>query len=102
MYVLEGELTLHLPGRTVVARPGDVAHGPIAAPHSEHVTSPLPVRYVEVNSPAGFERFVAALGRPAVDLALPDPPLPLPDAEELIVLAAEHEIEVLGPPGVLP
>jgi hypothetical protein len=27
-----------------------------------------------------------------------DPPLQLPDAEELIALVAEHDIEVLGPP----
>jgi hypothetical protein len=26
------------------------------------------------------------------------PPLPLPDAEELIAVVAEHDIDVLGPP----
>jgi mannose-6-phosphate isomerase-like protein (cupin superfamily) len=102
MYVLEGELALHGPGRKVVAGPGDVAHGPIGVPHTEHVTSAVPAKLVEVNSPAGFERFVAALGQPAPELALPDPPLTLPDPKELISVAAEHDIEVLGPPGSLP
>ena len=102
MYVLEGELTLHLPGRTVVAGAGEVAHGPRGVPHAEHVTSSEPVRLVEVNAPAGFEHFVAALGEPAGELKLPDPPLPLGDPEELAAVAAKHDIEVLGPPGTLP
>jgi mannose-6-phosphate isomerase-like protein (cupin superfamily) len=102
VYVLEGELTLHFPGKTVVVGPGECAHGPMGVPHTEHVTSAEPVRLVEVNSPGGFENFVAALGEPAAEFALPDQPLPLPEAEELIGVAAEYDIEVLGPPGQLP
>lgn len=103
MYVLEGELTLHLPGgRTVVAGPGACAHGPVGLPHTEHVTSPEPLRLVEVNSPAGFEKFVAAVGEPAPQLTLPPPDWPPPDLERLTALAAEHAIDVLGPPGELP
>jgi mannose-6-phosphate isomerase-like protein (cupin superfamily) len=102
MYVLDGELTVHLPGRTAVAGPGDCIHGPMGVPHAEHVTSAVPVRMVEVNAPAGFERFVAAVGRPASEPALPDPPLELGDPEVLTAVAAEHGIEVLGPPGALP
>jgi mannose-6-phosphate isomerase-like protein (cupin superfamily) len=101
-YVLEGELTLHLPGRTIVAGPGECAHGPMGVPHAEHITSDEPVRLVEVNAPAGFERFVAAIGQPALELTMPNPPLPLPDSEELVVVAAAHGIDVLGPPGNLP
>lgn len=102
MYVLEGELTLYLLGRTVVAGPGEVVHGPMGIPHTEHVTSEGPARLVEVNAPAGFERFVAALGQPASELKLPDPPLPLPGPMELARVAAEYDIEVLGPPGSMP
>ena len=102
MYVLDGELTLYLPGRTVVAGPGEVAHGPMGIPHAEEVTSSEPVRLVEVVAPAGFERFVAALGQPASELVLPDPPLPLGDFEELAALASDHDIEIIGPPGARP
>jgi mannose-6-phosphate isomerase-like protein (cupin superfamily) len=101
-YVLEGELTVHLEGRTIVAGPGECAHGPMGVPHAEQVTSAEPVRLVEVNAPAGFERFVAAVGQPAPELVLPNPPLPLPDSEELVVLAAEHDIEILGAAGTVP
>jgi quercetin dioxygenase-like cupin family protein len=102
IYVLEGELTLHLPGKAIVAGPGEVAHGPKGIAHAEHVTSKGPTRFVEVNAPAGFEKFVAALGEPASELTLPDPPLPLPGPAELAELAAAYDIEVLAPPGSMP
>jgi hypothetical protein len=57
---------------------------------------------LDVNSPAGFERFVAAAGRPAETLTLPPPPESPPDLERLATVAAEHGIELLGPPGQLP
>ena len=102
MYVLEGELTLFLPGRTLVAGPGEVVHGPMDVPHTEQVTSPGPVRLLGVTTPAGFEQFVAAAGQPAADLTLPPASLPPVDFQVLARLAAAHGIEVLGPPGALP
>jgi mannose-6-phosphate isomerase-like protein (cupin superfamily) len=102
MYILEGELTLLLPGKTVVAGPGEVVYGPMNVPHTEQVTSPGPVRLLGVTSPAGFERFVAAAGRPATALTLPPASLPPVDFDALACVAAEHDIEVLGPPGALP
>jgi mannose-6-phosphate isomerase-like protein (cupin superfamily) len=102
MYVLEGELTLYLPGRAVVAGPGKVVHGPKNVPHTEWVSSDHPLRQVEVNAPAGFEKFIVAAGQPAAELTLPPSDQPPLDLERLIALAAEHDIEVLGPPGSLP
>jgi hypothetical protein len=61
-----------------------------------------PVRYLEVNSPAGFEKFVVTAGEPAAELMLPPPDQSPPDFERLAALAAEHDVEVLGPPGMLP
>ena len=100
MYVLEGEFTLYLPGKKIVTRPGEVVHGPKGVPHTENITSSQPVRLIEIVAPAGFEDFVAEVGRPADEPTLPDPPLALPDDIEEI--AARHEIEILGPPGELP
>jgi hypothetical protein len=56
---------------------------------------------MEVCSPAGFEDFVIAAGMPATTLTLPPADLP-PDLERIAALAAEHDIQVLGPPGELP
>ena len=101
-YVLEGELTVYLPGRSFVVGPGECVNTPMRVPHTEWVTSAGPARVLDVNAPAGFDEFVAAAGEPAAELTLPPAEGPPPDVERLTALAAEHEIEVLGPPGSLP
>jgi hypothetical protein len=103
MYVLEGEFRLYLPGKELVAGPGDCVHGPANVPHTEKITSSVPVRLVEVVAPAGFEDFVRAAGEPATELTLPPPSFPEPDLERLARLADEiANVEILGPPGQLP
>jgi mannose-6-phosphate isomerase-like protein (cupin superfamily) len=101
-YVLEGELTVHLPGESFLLGPGECLNTPMNVPHTECVTSAAPARVLDVNAPAGFDEYVAAAGEPAAELTLPPPDRPPPDAARLSALAAEHEIEVLGPPGSLP
>jgi mannose-6-phosphate isomerase-like protein (cupin superfamily) len=99
-FLLEGEVTVHLPGRSVVLGPGECLTTPMNVPHTECVTSPGPARVLDVNAPSGFDAFVAAAGEPATSLTLPAKDEP-PDLERLTALAAEHGIEVLGPPGDL-
>jgi mannose-6-phosphate isomerase-like protein (cupin superfamily) len=101
-YVLEGELTVYLPGRSHVVGPGECVNTPRDVPHTEHVTSVGPARLLDVNVPAGFDEFVAAAGEPAAELTLPPADRPLPDVERFNAIAAEHRIDVLGPPGGLP
>jgi hypothetical protein len=78
------------------------SHARMNVPHTHKVTSADPVRFVEVNSPAGYERFVAAVGEPTTDFTLPPPSEKPPDPTSLAALAAKHGIELLGPPGTLP
>ena len=66
------------------------------------MTSSEPARLLDINSPAGFDRFIAAAGRPAERLTLPPEPDEPPDFDLLAALAAEHGLELLGPPGALP
>jgi quercetin dioxygenase-like cupin family protein len=101
-YVLEGEVTFYLPGESRICRPGDWVHQPAGVPQTERITSAEPARVLDINSPAGFDRFVAEAGEPATDLTLPPPPEEKPDFERLAAIAAAHEIEILGPPGDLP
>jgi mannose-6-phosphate isomerase-like protein (cupin superfamily) len=101
-YVLEGELTVYTPGSARALGPGDCIHQPPGVPQTEHVTSSVPARVLDINSPAGFDLFVEAAGRPAEALTLPPPDESEPDLEPLIALAAEYGIDVLGPPGALP
>jgi mannose-6-phosphate isomerase-like protein (cupin superfamily) len=101
-YVLEGQATLHLPGESIAVGPGECEYGPMNVPHTEHVTSTEPARALVLNSPAGFDEFVAAAGQPAPELTLPPPDQPPPDIERLAAIAAQHDIQILGPPGNLP
>jgi quercetin dioxygenase-like cupin family protein len=101
-YVLEGEVTFHLPGVKRVLRRGECIHQPAGVPQTEHVTSAGPARVLDIGCPAGFEHFVAAIGRPAPRLTLPPPARAAPDLDELAAVASAHGIELLGPPGALP
>jgi hypothetical protein len=105
MYVLDGELMLFLPGRTVVAGPGEVVHGQMNVPHTERVGD------LAGRRPAGRGRLSGRLrairrcrraGRPAEELTLPPASLPAVDLEFLAQVAADHDIELLGPPGAMP
>ena len=89
-YVLGGELTLYLPGESVTLRAGDFLLAPRGVPHAYEV-GPEGARTLVSSTPSGFERFVMAVG--ALDEVTP---------EILSSVAAEHDIEILGPPGARP
>ena len=89
-YVLDGDVTLHLPGRSVPCGPGDYLLAPRGVPHAYEVGD-RPARWLITSSPAGFERFVAAVA--ALEQA---------DPERLTAVASAFGIEILGPPGMLP
>jgi quercetin dioxygenase-like cupin family protein len=101
-YVLEGEMTFYLPGESRIVKAGQCIHQPSATPQTGQVTSVVPARMLDINSPAGFDRFVAAAGTPAESLTLPPAPESPPDFEQLSALADAHGIDILGPPGELP
>jgi quercetin dioxygenase-like cupin family protein len=89
-YVLDGEVTVFQPGTEVTLRAGEFFLARREIPHSYRVGA-AGARCLVASSPAGFERFVLAVA------ALPEP---TPDA--LGAVAAEYDIEILGPPGMLP
>lgn len=97
-YVLEGELTLWVGGQVIEARAGSFAFGPREVPHTYVVPSPG-ARFLVVTEPAGFEGFVRSLAEPAQTRTLP-PAADLPDRERVQAAAAEHGIDILGPPGI--
>jgi quercetin dioxygenase-like cupin family protein len=89
-YVLEGEVSIFLPDRRIDLGPGDFALAPRGVPHAYRVGD-APARWLITSTPGGFERFVTEVA----DAGEVDP-------AGLTAIAADHDIEILGPPGTLP
>ena len=98
-YVLEGELTLWVDGQTIVAQAGSFVYGPRDVPHT-FIVSSEEARFLLIAEPAGFDDFVRTIGEPAQQLVIPPPATEPPDIAALSAIAAQHGIEVLGPPGI--
>lgn len=98
-YVTEGELIFWVGGQVIDAPPGSFVYGPRDIPHTFDVVSDE-ARFLLVTEPAGFEAFMRAASEPAPSLTIPPPPTEPPDLEGMTALAAEHGIEILGPPGI--
>jgi len=98
-YVLEGELTIWVGGETVVAGAGAFVFGPRDVPHTFLVSSDQ-ARFLLVTEPAGFEGFIRALAVAATSPEIPPAPTAPPDMEPVLKAAAEHGLEILGPPGI--
>jgi quercetin dioxygenase-like cupin family protein len=88
-YVLEGELTLWAGDETHVLRAGDGLLAPNGIPHTLRVGD-SGARWLVASMPADFEAFVRAVSAEA------------PGPDRLTEIAAEHDIDILGPPGMLP
>ena len=98
-YVLEGELTIWVAGQTVVAPAGSFVFGPRDVPHTFIVNSDE-ARFLLVTQAAGFEGFIRTLGTPAPVAEIPPAPTAPPDMEPVLRAAADHGLEILGPPGI--
>jgi quercetin dioxygenase-like cupin family protein len=98
-YVIEGELTLWVDGKVIVAPAGTFVYGPRDIPHTFLVTS-TEARFLMVTEPAPFADFVRAMSEPAKTLTLPPTTVQPPTPEQLTATAAEYGIEILGPPGI--
>jgi mannose-6-phosphate isomerase-like protein (cupin superfamily) len=100
-YVLEGSMTLWVgDAEPVVLGAGECATAPPGIPHTYRVGDSGGV-YLVATCPGAFAAFVRAAGEPASRLELPVLEGP-PDAERLARIAADHDITLLGPPGMLP
>ena len=98
--VLEGEFRVHLGGEEFRVGPGDTFLAPKGIAHSYRAESPDGGRFLTVTVRGDFERFVRALGRPAEHAGRPElAGPPTPEAIEALTMgAAQHGIEIVGPP----
>jgi mannose-6-phosphate isomerase-like protein (cupin superfamily) len=98
--VIEGRISLHLPGRSAELGPGESFLAPRGVPHVYRVESGR-ARWLAVGSPPGFAGFLREASDRAEDDGFP-PADREPDLDRVGAAAARHGIELLGPPGLLP
>ena len=95
-YLLSGTAEFRCDGQAFQAGAGDFVLLPVGLPHTFLVGTDEPLRALQITTPSGFEHFAAAAGEPARQRRLPAPALVDPAA--LGRAAAQHAIELLGPP----
>ncbi len=94
-YVVDGEVWFQCGDDETVYGPGGLAWLPKGRPHTFQIRTET-ARVLQITTPAQFEGFVAALGRPADGPTLPEPEEI--DGARVAEVAAEFAIQVLGPP----
>ena len=95
-HVLSGTAEFRCDGQVLTAGPGDFVFLPVGLPHTFLVGTEEPLHILQITTPSGFEDFAAAAGGPAAQRRLPDPgPI---DPVAMGHAAAQHAIEILGPP----
>lgn len=99
-HILEGDVTLFLPGAEVSLAAGDTFRATRGVPHTYRVESPS-ARWLVFCAPGRFDAFVRAVSEPAPAEELPPRGRPF-DPDAFATAAAEQGIELLGPPGTLP
>lgn len=93
-YVLEGEAEVLCGEERWRAEPGSFVFLPRGVAHSFHVSGGS-LKALQLTTPAGFEAFVAELGRRPDRLGLPEPSQP--DVARLVEVSARHGYRILGP-----
>lgn len=98
--ILDGELTVYVPGESRRVGAGEAAFAPKGVPHTYRIES-QEARWLAISSPSGFASFVAAVADPAEMDEMPAPDRPI-DMARLEAAAEARGIELLAPPGTLP
>ena len=96
-FVMEGELTFWLGDDERKVGPGDFVFGPRDVEHRFRVDSDE-AHFLLLLTPAGFEDFTRACGRPATTSTLPPADLPPREVALLLAAAHRHQIHIVPDP----
>ena len=96
-YVLEGEITLRVGDRRVVATAGTFANMPVGTPHSFKNESDRPARMLLSVAPAGLEQMFFEVGVPLAEGATTALPPTKDEIEKLLAVAPKYGIEIMLP-----
>jgi len=96
-YVLEGEITLMIDGKPLVATAGMFANMPVGTPHSFKNESSKPARMLISVAPAGLEQMFFEVGVPVPQGATTAPPPTKEEIEKLLAVAPRYGITIILP-----
>ncbi len=88
-YILEGALDFYIDGDWIAALPGTTLHVPPGVPHACRVANKKPARMLMIFQPAGFDEFLAELGKMK--------PEDFEDTAIMEALNAKYDIVSMGP-----
>jgi quercetin dioxygenase-like cupin family protein len=94
-WVLEGEVTFEVGGKSIDASAGDFVFGPRDIPHRYEVGE-TGSRMLFALTPGGFEDLVRATSDPARTRSLPPADHPMPDEEQMMAAQAAAGCDLVG------
>ena len=95
LYVLEGELNVHIGDEVVSAKPGSSFYFPAGT--REFFEAVTQATVLVTYTPGGVDQFFTEVGEPAGTRTLPPPSNEPPDFERIVRVAADHGMDIALP-----
>ena len=96
-YILEGEITVTIGDKRIVATTGMFANMPVGTPHSFKNESTRPAKMLISVAPAGLEKMFFEVGQPVPAGAKTAPPPTKEEIEKMLAAAPKYGIEIKLP-----
>ena len=97
-YVQEGELEFQIDDRTLIATTGTFLHSPKGQIHRFTNVTAKPAKLLVWVTPAGFEKFIAEVGKAVNGQVTSGAFLTSEDLEKILTTAPKYGIEIIPPP----
>lgn len=95
LYVLDGEISVHIGDDVVAAKPGAVFSFPAGT--REYFEAVTDATVLTIYTPGGIDKFFVEVGEPALSRTLPPPSDEPPDFEKIVRVAAQYGMDIEAP-----
>lgn len=97
-YIQEGEIEFQLDNRVLTATAGTFLHSPKEQLHRFTNTTTTPAKMLIWVTPAGFEKFIAEVGKAVNGQITTGASLTPEDLDKILTTAPKYGIEIIPPP----